>query len=307
MPVSFPGPESLAMEGAILTGAGGFVGSSLVKLLAGARTLSLGADDWDARLAAAPLEGATIFHLAARVHDPVSRDEEAFRRDNVDKTRRLAEEAARRGARRLVFMSSVKVYGDESSHALGRDDSPAPCDPYGRSKLEAERTLSRVAEQSRLEVVVVRSPLVFGPRAIGNLASLMSLADGSWPLPFAAIDNRRSFVHVEDLARLLVTCGSHPSAVGRTYVSAHDERFSTPRLLSLVRAALGRPARLFGVAPRLLEAAAAIVGQGNRIRRLTRSLECDPSAAQVELGWRAHNGLESSAIELARAWRQGAA
>ncbi len=289
---------------ALITGAGGFVGSALARELPAHERLSLGPPGWEERLAAAPFSGMTVFHLAARVHDPGSGDEEAFRRDNEVKTVRLAEEAARRGARRLVFLSTVKVFGEESpGRALRASDGPTPRDAYGRSKLAAERGLARIASESRLEVVVVRSPLVLGARAKGNLESLMKLADSRWPLPLASIANRRSFVHVSDLARLLLACGEVPAARGKTYLAAHDEAFSTASLVRALRAALGRPHRLFPVPPALLEAVASIAGRGDAVRRLTRSLECDSGDAQSDLGWRARVGLEASAIEMADAWR----
>jgi nucleoside-diphosphate-sugar epimerase len=297
MPVSFP---------ALLTGAGGFVGSALARRLHGHCALSLGAADWEARLEAAPLEGATVYHLAARVHDPGPRDAAAFDRDNVEKTRRLGEAAARRRARRLVFVSSIKVHGEESrGRAFSPRDEPSPEDPYGRSKAEAERVLAGIAAEHGLPLVVVRPPLVLGPGAKGNLRSLMALADGPWPLPFASIDNRRSFVHVEDLARLLVLCGSEVAAAGRTFIAAHAESTSTPRLVGALRRALGRSERFFPMPPRMLEAAAALAGQGERARRLTRSLEGDPADARARLGWSAEIGIDDAAREMAHAWRQG--
>jgi nucleoside-diphosphate-sugar epimerase len=133
----------------------------------------------------------------------------------------------------------------------------------------------------------------------------MAVADSPWPLPLASIDNRRSFVHVEDLARLLVLCGTAPAAAGRTFIGAHAESVSTPRLVRALRRALGRPERLFGVPTGILEATAAIMGQGERVTRLTRSLEGDPSDARVHLGWSAGTGVEPAAQEMARAWRHG--
>jgi nucleoside-diphosphate-sugar epimerase len=292
------------MQGALITGSGGFVGSALASHLPSHAKLSLGALDWQERIAQAPLAGSTIFHLAARVHEAGGADEEAFRRDNSLKTEHLAEAAARRGARRLVFLSSVKVHGEESPGRPFRvSDPPAPLDAYGRSKLEAERNLARIAAQAQLEVVVVRSPLVFGARAKGNMRSLLALADSGWPLPFASITNRRSFVHVDDLAQLLLACGRLPAAKGNTYLAAHDEVFSTAQLVGVLREALGRPKRLFSAPTALLEAVASLGTGGDPMRRLTRSLECDPSAAQRDLGWRARIGLEASAVEMARAWR----
>jgi nucleoside-diphosphate-sugar epimerase len=292
---------------ALVTGAAGFVGRALVRALpAPPGTLALGTDGWEERLRAAPLEGRAIFHLAARVHAPRDPDEAAFRRDNVEKTRRLALEAARRGARRLVFVSTSKVYGEESvGRAFAAGDVPAPQDAYARSKLAAEEALAQVAGDEGLEVVVVRPPLVLGPGARGNVVAALRLADGPWPLPFAGIANRRSFVHVGDLARLLVRCASHPAAAGATLDAAHPEPMSTPEFLTALRRHLGRAPRLFAIAPALLEQGAALGGAGGRMRRLTRSLELDPAPSERAVEWRASTGLEEAAAEMARAWREG--
>ena len=292
---------------ALVTGAAGFVGRSLSHALpTPPATLALGADGWEERLRGAPFEGRAVFHLAARVHAPRDHDEEAFGRDNVVKTRRLAEEAARRGARRLVFVSTSKVYGEESpGRPFAVGDPPAPQDAYARSKLAAEEALVQVAGETGLEVVVVRPPLVLGPGARGNVESAIRIADGIWPLPFAAISNRRSFVHVGDLARLLVRCASHPAAVGATLDAAHPEPMSTPALIGALRRHLGRVPRLFAVPPSTLERAAALAGAGGRMRRLTRSLELDPEPTARAVQWRATTGLEEAAAEMSRAWRAG--
>jgi UDP-4-keto-D-QuiNAc 4-reductase len=238
------------------------------------------------------------------VHMPGDRDEDAFARDNVEKTRRLAHEAARRGARRLVFLSTSKVYGEESpGRPLAVSDPPAPADAYARSKLEAERALAFVAAETGIAIVIVRSALVLGPGAKANVESLMRLADGGWPLPLASIANRRSYVHVDDLARLLVGCATHPQAVGAILNAAHGDAFSTPGLVGALRRHLGRPPRLYAASPALLEAAATIAGQRGRMRRLTRSLELDVSATEARVGWKASVGLDAAAGEMARTWR----
>ncbi len=291
----------------VLTGAKGFVGRALAARLARPfAALRFGADGWRESLAAADLRGATVFHLAARVHRPDDGDDAAFERDNAGKTRALAEAAAAAGARRFVFLSTVKVNGEESgARPFQTGDAPHPRDAYGRSKWAAEQALAEVAAAHGLAVAIVRSPLVFGGGAAGNLAQLLRLADSAWPLPFASIANRRSFVQVDDLARLLVACAESSEAPGRTFFAAHREPFGTARLLVLLRAALGRPARLFAYPPRVLEAAASMIGRGEEARRLTRSLEVDPSQAEALLGWRAEVSLDAAVRELAAAYRRG--
>ena len=287
---------------AVVTGSSGFIGRALCARLASVDRLAFGGTDWRAQLDNTALEGATVFHLAARVHAEAG--EQAFVTDNVEKTRALAQAAAREGARRLVFVSSIKVHGDESGdRALREDDAPVPADAYGRSKLAAEEVLREVARESGLEVAIVRPPLVYGAGAGANLEALVKICDTPWPLPFAALDAQRSFVHVDDLARLLVDCAEQPNAAGKTFLAAHPEAVSTFRLVKLVRHALGRSARLFAVPPRLLEAGATVAGQGDRARRLTRSLIADPGRAQRELRWSARVPIDQAVEEVVRDYR----
>jgi nucleoside-diphosphate-sugar epimerase len=295
-------------ERVIMTGSSGFVGGALAARLARPfQPLHLGAADWQDEIARADFRSATVFHLAARVHRDGDADDAGYGRDNVDKTRELARAAAAGGARRLVFLSSVKVHGEETrAHPFRPGDEPRPADAYGRSKWRAEQELAAIARSTALEVAIVRAPLVFGVGARGNLASLLRLADSGWPLPFASIRNRRSFVHVDDLARALVLCAKAPAAANATFIAAHPEPFSTARLLALLRTALGRPARLFAMPAAVLEAVAAGLGQRARMARLTRSLEVDPSDAERELGWRAEVSLEAAVEEMASAHRSGA-
>jgi UDP-N-acetyl-alpha-D-quinovosamine dehydrogenase len=292
------------IERAILTGASGFVGSALAMHL-GSRfqAIHLGAAAWPAQVAAADYERAVVFHLAARVHGQGGESAAAFEHDNVAKTRALAEAAAAGGARRLVFLSSVKVLGEETTDRPLRRDSPAnPLDDYARSKWAAEEALRALAQSSRMEVTIVRSPLVYGAGVKGNLRALLEAADSPWPLPFGAIRNRRSFIHVDDLARLLVECARAPLAANRTYLAAHPQSVSTRRLLGALRASLRRPARLVSIPPILLEALASAVGQRARMLRLTRSLEVDVSDVERELHWTAQVSFETAVDDVVAAY-----
>jgi nucleoside-diphosphate-sugar epimerase len=143
----------------------------------------------------------------------------------------------------------------------------------------------------------VRSPLVYGAGAKGNLAALLRLADTPWPLPFASLDRPRSFIHVEDLCDLLCACASHEAARG-TYLAAHREPVGTARLVALMRRELGRPPRLFPMSSRLLLGLGAIAGQRERAERLTRALVADPAAAQRDLAWVARRGIEDCVHDL---------
>lgn len=290
------------LERALVSGASGFVGRALVAHLeASATPLRFGEGDWLDQVKAADFRDAAVFHLAAKVHGAGPELDSAYVHDNVEKTRALALAAAAGGARRLVFLSTVKVHGEETSAQPFRaGDVPRPVGSYARSKWAAEQALGEV---EGLEIAIVRAPLVYGSGVKGNLLSLVRLADSSWPLPFGAIDNRRSFVHVDDLARLLIDCALLPQAADGTFLAAHAESISTPRLVAAIRSNLGRPARLSRVPPGMLEAAAALAGQSTRIRRLTRSLEIDASETAARLGWSAQIGFGAAVEDVVRAYQ----
>ena len=292
----------------LVTGASGFVGGPVCRAVAAAghrvtgttrreadlpagvqacRVGDLGPDtDW--RPALAGIE--TVVHLAARAH--VMREEAGdplalFRRINRDGAVALAEQAAAAGIRRLVFVSSIKVNGE--STAPGRPfraaDAPAPCDPYGIAKAEAEERLAAIAARTGLELVVVRPPLVHGPGVKGNLASLLRLLNRGLPLPLASVDNRRSLVGVANLADLLRVCLDHPAAAGQTLLVRDDPDLSTPDLIRRLAAALGRPARLLPCPPTLLAGLAAALGRGGAANRLLGSLAVDDGPTRARLGW----------------------
>lgn len=292
----------------IVTGATGFVGSRLMRGLGGnPATLSMAGEGWAAAAQSAPFARATVIHLAARAHRMDADSGALYLRDNAEKTRQLAQLAASRGARRFVFLSSIKVLGEETTaRAFTCADRPAPRDAYGRSKLAAEVALQEVAAKGSMQCVIVRSPLVYGKGARGNLASLLELADSGWPLPFASLAAPRSFIHVDDLAELLLACALRPQAAGRIYLAAHREPACTRDLAGALREALGRPRRLFPMPPAAIEALGAAVGQRARALRLTRALEVDPSAAEGDLGWRARRGLAVAVADLVEGRREGA-
>ena len=288
----------------VVTGASGFVGRALcARLPASVDTLSFGAADWRTRLDGAHLEGATVFHLAARVHSRGAQESE-FVADNVEKTRALAESAAREGARRFVFLSTAKVYGEESGARPFRvGDAPAPQDAYARSKVAAEEALGEISREARLPVTTVRAPLVYGASARANLEALLRLADTPLPLPFAALTAQRSFVHVDDLVRLLLECAQQPQAAGRTYNAAHAEGFSTANLVASMRAHLGRARRLYALPAATIETLSALVGQRERALRLTRPLVIDAEDTHRELRWTARVPIDQAIEELVRDFR----
>jgi nucleoside-diphosphate-sugar epimerase len=289
---------------AIITGASGFVGRALARRLPEATRIALGAAGWREAIGAATFKSATVFHLAGRAHGSGDA-ERLFVEDNVEKTAALAQAAAAGGAERLVFLSSIKVNGEESpGRPLAANDPEAPADAYARSKQAAERALREVAARSSLAIVIVRSPLVIGEGARGNLHALMRLSDSAWPLPFAGIDNRRTFVHVDDLATLLIAAASSSQARDRVFLAGHPDAVSTPRLVRVLRKAMGRAPRLIPMPVRTLEILGAAVGSGARVQRLTRSLEVDSGETHRALGWTPAVPMDEGIAAMARAFRR---
>jgi nucleoside-diphosphate-sugar epimerase len=232
-----------------------------------------------------------VVHLAARVHimeeraaDPLA----AFRAVNTSGTLNLARQAAETGVRRFVFVSSVKVNGEETTPGspFRHDDLPNPEDPYGISKREAEDGLLELAAQSGMDVVIVRPPLVYGPGVKANFAAMMRAVQRGLPLPLGAVThNRRSLVALDNLVDLLITCLDHPAAANQTFLVSDGEDLSTADLLRWLGRAMNKPARLFPVPVPLLRAGAALLGKRDVARRLLGNLQIDISHTRETLGW----------------------
>lgn len=259
--------------------------------------------DWRKALAGVD----TVVHLAARVHvmhDTVDEPLAAFRRVNVDASLRLGAQAAAAGVRRFVYVSSIKVNGE--STAPGRpfraDDTPQPVDPYGISKHEAEQALRELSCATGMELVVVRPPLVYGPGVRANFRSMMSWLRRGITLPLGAIDNRRSLVALDNLCDLIVTCLQHPAAANQTFLAGDAEDVSTSELLRHLGHALGHPARLLPVPPKLLQAGFSLLGKGDVARRLCGSLQVDIGPTCALLGWRPPIGLDEGLRRAAAAF-----
>lgn len=287
----------------LVTGSNGFVGSALCK------TLRLGGIDVrgalrkgaaDGQVDVGDLNGATdwraalagcdaVIHLAARVHvmsDTNADPMQAYREVNVEATLNLARQAIQAGVRRFVFVSSIKVNGEATPGApFAATDVPAPCDPYGISKLEAEQALSQLARESALELVIVRPPLVYGPGVKANFLNLMRLVQRGIPLPFASIHNRRSMVALDNLVDLLIVCSRHPSAASGVFLVSDGDDLSTGQLVRMIANSLGKQFALFPVPPALLGSVARVLGKAHVAERLLGSLQVDIAATRATLGW----------------------
>ena len=294
----------------LATGASGFVGSALVRRLSSCRSFHVvaavrknshapkGTDfimlrDLDAlTLGEVSLSGFDVLvHCAARVHvmnDDVIDPLAEFREVNVAGTLRLARQAATAGIRRFIFLSSVKVNGEETalSHPYRADDVPSPQDPYGISKLEAEQGLMKVAADTGLEVVIIRPPLVYGPGVKGNFASMAKLMEKELPLPLGAVYNKRSLVGIDNLVDLIIRCINHPAAANQVFLAGDGEDLSTTELLRGVGKAMGKPARLVPVPAGLLQLGATLLGKKAMAQRLLGSLQVDISKTCELLDWK---------------------
>ena len=246
------------------------------------------ATDWSSALGGVDC----VIHCAARAHVMHETEADAlaaYRSVNVDGSRRLAEQAAAAGVRRLVYLSSIKVNG-ESTDGLprpfgARNDEVNPEDSYGVSKWEAEQALWAVAASTCLEVVVVRPPLVYGPSVKGNLARLLKLVRLGVPLPFGAVQNQRSLIGLDNLVDLLIRCVDHPAAAGQTLLVSDGEDISTPDLLRYMANALGRSASLLPVSVALLRLGGRALGKQAEIDRLVGSLKIDSRHTRELLDW----------------------
>ena len=233
---------------------------------------------------------STVVHLAARVHvmsdsnrDPLR----AYRCTNVDGTINLGRQAAAAGVNRFIFISSVKVNGESTSEerCFRPEDPPAPQDPYGISKMEAEQGLRLLASETGMEVVIIRPPLVYGPGVKANFAALMRAVQRGIPLPLGAVHNQRSLVALHNLVDFIITCTTHPAAANQTFLVSDGQDLSTTDLVRGMAQASGVPARLLPVPVPILRLAARMFGKTDAIDRLCGNLQIDASKARSLLGW----------------------
>jgi nucleoside-diphosphate-sugar epimerase len=246
----------------------------------------LPATDWSAALQ----DVDKLVHCAARVHvmqDDSTDPLRAYRLVNVECTLNLARQAAASGVRRFVFVSSIKVNGEATQprQPFSADDLPAPLDPYGVSKLEAEQGLREIEARTGMEVVIVRPPLVYGPGVKANFASMMRWVARGLPLPFGAIDNARSMVALGNLVDFLVTCLKHPEAAGQTFLVSDGEDVSTTELLRRTAKAMGKKALLLPIPSSVLVSGATLLGKRSVAQRLCGSLQVDIEKTRRLLGW----------------------
>lgn len=314
----------LGMKKILITGATGFVGSNLIKrllredvrltatVLAGEDVgflppeveLVVAAPLSESSDYSAALQGVdAVIHLAARVHimDDTSADPlDEFRKVNVAGTMKLACDAVKAGVKRFVYVSSIKVNGEESDTPYTPNSPPNPSDPYGVSKWEAEQGLRKIEAETGLEMVVVRPTLVYGPGVKANFLNMMKVVQRGIPLPFARITNKRSLIYIGNLVDALFECAVHPAASGQTYLVSDGDDVSTPELIRRTAAALGGSARLFPVPTPLIRLAGVVTGKHAAVNRLLGSLQVECVKIRRELAWSPPYTMEQGLRETAK-------
>jgi UDP-glucose 4-epimerase len=302
----------------VVTGANGFIGNALCHALADAGLTVIGtvraAERMQrsapyAQVSVGDIDGLTdwigvlqnadvVIHLAALAHGNARGARglvTSLRRVNVDGAENLACQASAAHVKRLVYVSSIKVHGEQTrGRILSVEDTPSPQEPYAISKLEAEQALRNVARQTGLQVVLVRPPLVYGPRVGGNVLRLMRWVDKGLPLPLASIDNRRSLIALDNLVNFLSLCIEHPAAAGQTFLVSDGYDLSTPELTRRIAKAMGRALRLWPLPPPLLQRLTRAAGKGEWYDKLCGSLQVDMRATSEVLGWRPRVSIDEA-------------
>ncbi len=296
----------------LITGATGFVGSSLYKKLyqhtvrlTARRSLFDDSLDFIKQNMSSTADFSdcladidVVIHTAARVHqmndqsaDPLSE----FMETNCHATVELARQAAGAGVKRFIFISSIKVNGEESKEGFPfrYDDDCNSLDPYGQSKAAAEEGLFELAHETGLEVVIIRPPLVYGPGVKANFESLMKLTLRNLPLPLGAIKNKRSYVAVDNLLDLIRVCVDHPKAGNQVFLVSDDYDVSTTQLIGIMANAFGNRPRLMKISPAFLKLVAKVIGKKNIIDRLCSNLQVDIEHTKATLGWKPAVSMEN--------------
>ena len=293
----------------LLTGATGFIGRALiVELIQQNFNISIvvrqktnlfpdkvkqfvigdfeGHPDFSASLA----EVDCVIHLAGKAH--VTDKSKAlilgeFRKINTELTLNLAKQTIESGVKRLVFLSSIGVNGNQANNAFLEGDTPNPQEPYAISKYEAEQGLLKLAKNSSLEVVIIRPPLVYGNNAPGNFGRLIQWAGAKiiFPLPLGAVNNARSLIAIDNLVSFIVTCTLHPKAANEIFMISDNETLSTTQLFKKIAKAFNKKALLLPVPVSWMIFVAKLLGKEADAIRLFSSLIVDGNKARDLLDW----------------------
>lgn len=314
------------IRSALVTGASGFIGTALCKLLvegewrvvaahrrASAQPALVGIKQEYLPLSAESQRWQDVLqsidcvvHLAANVHqmERAGKLDAKFDEINVEGSRFVAQQCVRAGVKRLVFLSSIKVNGEGSNdHAYHAEDPPQPQGAYARTKLAAEIAIRDVCGPAGVEFVIIRPPLVYGPGVRANFHRLLKMATHGLPLPFGSIDNRRSLIGVRNLAGFIETCMTHPHAAGRVWLISDGEDLSTTELMRKLLRLMQKPDRLFACSTLWLRRVANLSGLGAEMSRLCDSLVVDATPAYERLSWRPSVSVDEELAVTVEAFR----
>ncbi len=239
-----------------------------------------------------------VVHLAGRVHvlrETAQDPQSEYDRINTEATKHIAETASDLGVKRFVFISTVKVNGESTppDRPFTERDTPQPRDLYGLSKFNAESVLRLMAADRRLESVIIRLPLVYGPGVGGNFLRLLKLVEMGVPLPFGMLRNKRSLIFVENVADAIATCVTHEKAANETFLVSDAPPVSTPDLLRLIAGVMGKKVVLLPVPESLLRLLGVLSGKKGEVERLIGSLCIDQTKAENLLSWRPPFSIET--------------
>jgi UDP-glucose 4-epimerase len=295
----------------LITGTSGFVGQFLQNTLAGQphQIVKLARDTTEDLLKTGSYpEGYqqidTLIHLAGRahvMHETAEDIYQAYAAVNIDYTLKVAELARHLKIKRFVFLSSVKVNGEATNQPFTEADTPAPLDAYGQTKLEAEIALIAFCAASQMELVIIRPPLIYGSGVKANFKQLIKLCLLPLPLPFAAVDNKRSFISLDNLVDFIVLCSWHPQAAGQTFLVSDGEDVSIATLIKTIRQLSGKNPLLFPLPVCFLTLLFKLTGRSSLALRLLGTLQVDISKARTLLGWQPkvsfHEGISRTLKE----------
>jgi len=293
----------------LVTGATGFVGSHLVRHLAGkgykVRGVSrkevspfpeinnyehakiedvYSAEAWQPLLAGVDI----VVHLIAKTHSSDSGDLKAlpdYRHINVDITKALLDASSAAGVTRFIYLSSIKAVGEETpiEKPFTEESTCNPVDSYGISKREAEELILKY--EGEIDTVIFRPPMIYGPGVKGNFLRLLKAVDRGLPLPFGMIENARSMLYVENLTDAILTCLQSEKAAGQIYHVADSETPSTKEIMVEMGRHLGKKPRLVPVPKAMLKTAGFLTGRTSEMRKLTESLVVGIEKISEELNW----------------------
>ncbi|WP_168405684.1 NAD-dependent epimerase/dehydratase family protein [Acinetobacter indicus] len=239
-----------------------------------------------------------IIHCAGRAHvmnETAASPLEAYRQTNVQGTLNLAQKAVESGVKRFIYLSSIKVNGEQTTtQAFKPNDCVQTDDPYGLSKYEAEQALLELSKNTGLEVVIIRPVLIYGPNVKANFKSMVNLASKKFPLPIGCLDNKRSMVSVYNLADLIHTCMTHPNANREVFLASDQDDISVKQLFEKLAKCQNNKLLMLPVPKSLINFLASLVGKKAVASRLCSELVVDTTKNTQLLGWTAPYSVDAS-------------